>query len=79
MSFFKNFGKERVTKLVSDHPDVFGDIFSGKIDPKRDAARLIPVGIDIAYAADFASDSKMVADTKAAFPEMKGLLEMEVF
>ena len=66
-------------KLVSDHPDVFGDVFSGKIDPKRDAARLIPVGIDIAYASDFASDTKMVADTKAAFPEMKGLLEMEVF
>ena len=71
MSFFRNFGKERALKLVGDHPDVFGEIFSGKIDPRRDAAKLIPVGIDIAYASDFASDSRMVADTKAAFPQLK--------
>lgn len=79
LSFFKNFGKERVTKLVSDHPEVFGEIFSGKIEPKRDAEKLLPMAVDIVYASDFASDAKMIAETKAAFPEAKGLLETEIF
>lgn len=79
LSFFKSFGKERLLKLVSDHPNVFGEIFSGKIDPKRDVEKLLPMAVDIVYASDYASDAKMIAETKTAFPEMKGLLEMEVF
>lgn len=79
LSFFKAFGKERVLKLVSDHPDVFAEIFSGKIDPKRDAGKLLPMAVDVMYASDAASDAKMIAETKSAFPETKGILDLEIF
>jgi hypothetical protein len=71
LSFFKSFGKERLLGLVRNHSEIFADVFSGKIDPKRDAEKLLPVAVDIAYASDSASDAKMIAETKAMFPEMK--------
>lgn len=71
LSFFKTFGKERVSKLAHDHPEIFADVFSGKIDPRRDAAKLLPIVVDIAYASDYASDAKMIAETKVTFPEIK--------
>lgn len=66
-------------KLVSDHPETFAEIFSGKLDPKRDAEKILPLAVDVLYASDAASDAKMVMETKKAFPGMAKFFDIEVF
>lgn len=79
LSFFSAFGKERVMTLVRAHPETFAEIFSGKLDPRRDADKLLPLAVDVMYASDAASDAKMVMETKRAFPTMAKFFDVEIF
>ena len=71
VSFLKIFGKERVTKFAEDHFDVISELLAGKLDPRKNPERLVPLAVDVAYSADPATESKMFAETKAAFPALK--------
>lgn len=79
LSFFKAFGKDRVMRLAADHASTFAEIASGALDPKRNPEKLIALAVDIAYASDPATDARMVAETKAAFPGFAGFLNVEIF
>ncbi len=79
ITFLRAFGKERISAFAKRHPDVFSDVFSGKLDPRHDTERLLPLAVDVMYASDSATDAKLVSATKSAFPEFAGLLGTEVF
>jgi hypothetical protein len=74
VSFFAAFGKERVLMLAKSHPSTFVEIVSGKLDPRKNPEKLIPLAVDIAYASDFSTDSKLLSEAKKAFPEIRGFL-----
>lgn len=78
LSFFRAFGKERVMRLAADHASTFAEIASGVMDPKKNPEQFIPLAVDIVYASDSAADARMVAETKAAFPQFAGLLDIEI-